>query len=121
MKVVVDTTAPVTGAMPVIEVDEDGVPIDADAALDEQNPAKTGVALTGEGRMINSGPLNGLSKRNAIARAIEQLEATGTGRAAKNYRLRDWLISRQRFWGRRSPCCTPKTAGSSPCQRTDCP
>ncbi|MBP3978660.1 leucine--tRNA ligase [Microbacterium sp. BLY] len=99
VKVVVDTTAPVTGAMPVIEVDEDGVPVDADAALDEQNPAKTGVALTGEGRMINSGPLNGLSKRNAIARAIEQLEASGTGRAAKNYRLRDWLISRQRFWG----------------------
>ncbi|WP_301111412.1 leucine--tRNA ligase [Microbacterium sp.] len=99
VKVVVDTTAPVTGAMPVIEVDEDGVPIDTGAALDEQNPASTGVALTGEGRMINSGALNGLSKRNAIARAIEQLEAAGTGRAAKNYRLRDWLISRQRFWG----------------------
>ena len=99
VKVVVDTTAPVTGAMPVIEVDEDGVPVDTGAALDEQNPASTGVALTGEGRMINSGPLNGLSKRNAIARAIEQLEAAGTGRAAKNYRLRDWLISRQRFWG----------------------
>ena len=99
VKVVVDTTAPVTGAMPVIEVDEEGVPIDTGAALDEQNPASTGVALTGEGRMINSGALNGLSKRNAIARAIEQLEASGTGRAAKNYRLRDWLISRQRFWG----------------------
>ncbi|MBT2473973.1 leucine--tRNA ligase [Microbacterium sp. ISL-103] len=99
VKVVVDTTAPVTGAMPVIEVDDEGVPIDTGAALDEQNPASTGIALTGEGRMINSGPLNGLSKRNAIARAIEQLEASGTGRAAKNYRLRDWLISRQRFWG----------------------
>nr|WP_181156557.1 leucine--tRNA ligase [Microbacterium sp. MYb66] len=99
VKVVVDTTAPITGAMPVIEVDEDGVPIDTGAALDEQNPASTGIALTGEGRMINSGALNGLSKRNAIARAIEQLEASGTGRAAKNYRLRDWLISRQRFWG----------------------
>lgn len=99
VKVVVDTTAPVTGAMPVIEVDDDGVPIDTGAALDEQNPASTGIALTGEGRMINSGALNGLSKRNAIARAIEQLEASGTGRAAKNYRLRDWLISRQRFWG----------------------
>lgn len=99
VKVVVDTTAPVTGAMPVIEVDEDGVPVDTGAALDEQHPATTGVALTGDGRLINSGPLNGLSKRNAIARAIEQLEAAGTGRAAKNYRLRDWLISRQRFWG----------------------
>ncbi len=99
VKVVVDTTAPITGAMPVIEVDEEGVPIDTGAALDEQHPATTGVALTGDGRMINSGPLNGLSKRNAIARAIEQLEASGTGRAAKNYRLRDWLISRQRFWG----------------------
>lgn len=99
VKVVVDTTAPITGAMPVIEVDDEGVPIDTGAALDEQNPASTGVALTGEGRMINSGALNGLSKRNAIARAIEQLESRGTGRAAKNYRLRDWLISRQRFWG----------------------
>ncbi|WP_274618330.1 leucine--tRNA ligase [Microbacterium sp. C5A9] len=99
VKVVVDTTAPITGAMPVIEVDDEGVPIDTGAAIDEQNPASTGIALTGEGRMINSGALNGLSKRNAIARAIEQLEASGTGRAAKNYRLRDWLISRQRFWG----------------------
>ncbi|MCK2037060.1 leucine--tRNA ligase [Microbacterium sp. SSW1-49] len=99
VKVVVDTTAPITGAMPVIEVDDEGVPIDTGAALDEQNPASTGIALTGEGRMINSGALNGLSKRNAIARAIEQLESRGTGRAAKNYRLRDWLISRQRFWG----------------------
>ncbi|WP_420847435.1 leucine--tRNA ligase [Microbacterium azadirachtae] len=99
VKVVVDTTAPITGALPVIEVDEDGVPIEPLESLDDQHPGKTGVALTGDGRMINSGELNGLSKRNAIARAIEQLEAAGTGRAAKNYRLRDWLISRQRFWG----------------------
>ncbi|GAB6858214.1 leucine--tRNA ligase [Microbacterium xylanilyticum] len=99
VKVVVDTTAPITGALPVIEVDEDGVPIEPAESLDDQHPAKTGIALTGDGRMINSGELNGLSKRNAIARAIEQLEAAGKGRAAKNYRLRDWLISRQRFWG----------------------
>ena len=49
--------------------------------------------------MINSGPLDGLCKSNAIKRIIELLEAAGTGRAAKTYRLRDWLISRQRFWG----------------------
>lgn len=100
--VVVDTTAPVTGAIPVIELDENGVPVDPgvdDASLSDLDPARTGIALTGEGRMINSGSLDGLSKRNAIARIIEQLEAAGKGRAAKSYRLRDWLISRQRFWG----------------------
>jgi leucyl-tRNA synthetase len=100
VKVVVDTTAPVTGAITVIEVDEDGVPIDPEGdALSELDPAVTGTALTGDGRMINSGSLNGLSKRNAIARMIEELEARGAGRASKSYRLRDWLISRQRFWG----------------------
>ncbi|MFE1645170.1 leucine--tRNA ligase [Microbacterium sp. P01] len=99
VRVVVDTTAPVTGAIPVIELDDNGDPIMPDGGLDTIDPAKTGVALVGEGRMINSGPLDGLSKRNAIARAIERLQAAGTGRAAKTYRLRDWLISRQRFWG----------------------
>ncbi|QIG40583.1 leucine--tRNA ligase [Microbacterium sp. 4R-513] len=102
VRVVVDTTAPVTGAIPVIELDENGDPIDPGADTDslaELDPARTGIALTGEGRMVNSGALDGLSKRNAIARMTEQLEAAGTGRAAKSFRLRDWLISRQRFWG----------------------
>ncbi|MFB8387407.1 leucine--tRNA ligase [Microbacterium sp. NPDC055910] len=100
VRVVVDTTAPVTGSIPVIELDDEGVPIDpgTDAASLE-DPAQTGVALTGEGRLINSGSLDGMSKRNAIARVTEELEAKGLGRATKSYRLRDWLISRQRFWG----------------------
>jgi leucyl-tRNA synthetase len=102
VRVVVDTTAPITGAIPVIELDEHGEPIDpgsdADSLVDI-DPALTGIALTGEGRMINSGNLDGLSKRNAIARITDQLAAAGTGRASKSYRLRDWLISRQRFWG----------------------
>jgi leucyl-tRNA synthetase len=98
VKVVVDTNAPVTGAIPKLELDENGQAILPDE-LPPLDPASTGKALTGEGRMINSGPLDGLSKNNAIARVIEQLEAAGTGRAAKTYRLRDWLISRQRYWG----------------------
>ena len=91
VRVVVDTTAPVTGALPVIteEMLAEGPP----------DPLSTGEALTGDGRLMNSGSLNGLSKTNAIKRIIEELEAAGTGRAAKTYRLRDWLISRQRFWG----------------------
>jgi len=102
VRVVVDTTAPITGAIPIIELDENGEPIDPgtdESSLSEIDPARTGIALTGEGRMINSGSLDGLSKRNAIARITEQLAAAGTGRASKSYRLRDWLISRQRFWG----------------------
>ncbi|MBN9151675.1 MAG: leucine--tRNA ligase [Cryobacterium sp.] len=93
VRVVVDTNAPITGAIPIIadgELPEDLPPLD---------PASTGVALHGDGRMINSGPLDGLSKTNAIARSIELMEARGTGRAATNFRLRDWLISRQRYWG----------------------
>ena len=98
VRVVVDINAPVTGAIPVLELDEHGQAILPDD-LPPLDPAETGIALAGEGRMINSGPLDGLSKSNAIKRIIEQLEAAGSGRAAKVYRLRDWLISRQRFWG----------------------
>jgi leucyl-tRNA synthetase len=94
VRVVLDTNAPITGAIPVVteEMLESGdIP-----ALD---PLATGEALSGNGRMINSGPLDGLSKEHAIGRIIELLQETGGGRKAKTYRLRDWLISRQRFWG----------------------
>ncbi|WP_245866636.1 leucine--tRNA ligase [Diaminobutyricimonas aerilata] len=97
VRVVVDTTAPVTGAIPVIETDADGVPVLPD--LPSIDPAVTGEALSGDGRIMNSGPLDGLSKSHAIKRVIELLESRGVGRAAKTYRLRDWLISRQRYWG----------------------
>ncbi|WP_344031752.1 leucine--tRNA ligase [Leucobacter iarius] len=63
------------------------------------DPAESGVAASGDGILINSGELDGLGKTDAIAKAIEVLEARGTGRGAKTYRLRDWLISRQRYWG----------------------
>jgi leucyl-tRNA synthetase len=63
------------------------------------DPAQTGTATPGEGTLINSGPLDGLSKQDAIAKIIEILAARDLGRAAVNYRLRDWLLSRQRFWG----------------------
>jgi leucyl-tRNA synthetase len=96
--VVVDTNAPVTAAIPVLELDENGQAILPDD-LPPLTPTATGEALVGDGRMINSGPLDGLSRGNAIKKAIALLESLGTGRAAKTYRLRDWLISRQRYWG----------------------
>ncbi len=64
----------------------------------EEDPSATGIAAAGEGKLINSGSLNGLAKDAAIAKIIEELSAKNLGIGAKNYRLRDWLISRQRFW-----------------------
>ncbi len=98
VRVVLDVNAPMTGSIPVLELDENGMAILPDD-LPPLDPTSTGKALIGDGRMLNSGPLDGLSKNNAIKKIIEQLEKAGTGRAAKTYRLRDWLISRQRFWG----------------------
>ena len=65
----------------------------------EEDPSATGIATTGDGKIINSGSLNGLSKTDAIAAINKQLEADGLGKSARNYRLRDWLVSRQRYWG----------------------
>jgi leucyl-tRNA synthetase len=64
-----------------------------------EDPSETGIATTGDGKIINSGALNGLSKVDAIAAINKQLEADGLGKSARNYRLRDWLVSRQRYWG----------------------
>ncbi|MEW6152921.1 MAG: leucine--tRNA ligase [Actinomycetota bacterium] len=58
-----------------------------------------GEAYTGDGPAINSRWLDGLGKAEAIAKAIEFLEERGIGRRTVNYRLRDWLLSRQRYWG----------------------
>ena len=65
----------------------------------EEDPATSGVATHGDGVMINSGSLNGLKKVEAIAAITKELEAKGLGKSSRNYRLRDWLVSRQRYWG----------------------
>ena len=65
----------------------------------EEDPNETGIATTGDGKLVNSGSLNGLTKSDAIAAINKQLESDGLGKSARNYRLRDWLVSRQRYWG----------------------
>jgi leucyl-tRNA synthetase len=60
-------------------------------------------AHTGDGTLINSGELNGLEKSKAIRRAIEIVAAKGLGRETVTYKLRDWLFSRQRYWGEPFP------------------
>ena len=69
------------------------------ADADPVDPAASGEAYVGDGVAVNSGVLDGLAGAEAVAAAIELLEERGTGRAATTYRLRDWLISRQRYWG----------------------
>lgn len=60
-------------------------------------------AFTGDGPHINSDFLNGLNKADGIAKAIEWLEEKGVGEKKVTYRLRDWLFSRQRYWGEPIP------------------
>ncbi|MFK5706937.1 leucine--tRNA ligase [Lysinibacillus boronitolerans] len=60
-------------------------------------------AFTGDGQHINSEFLNGLNKADGIAKAIEWLEEKGVGEKKISYRLRDWLFSRQRYWGEPIP------------------
>jgi leucyl-tRNA synthetase len=80
----------------------------------ETDPRETGIATADNGVLINSGPLDGLTKVEAIPRMIEILTERGTGEVATNYRLRDWLISRQRYWGTPIPIVHCPTCGEVP-------
>ncbi len=79
-----------------------------------EDPAATGVATADDGPHVNSGPLDGLDKDAALERIIEILAERGTGEAAVNYRLRDWLISRQRYWGTPIPIIHCPDCGEVP-------
>ncbi|PRX97374.1 leucine--tRNA ligase [Allonocardiopsis opalescens] len=80
----------------------------------QPDPAETGTATSGDGVLVNSGPLDGLAKAEAIERIIQVLAERGTGSGAVNYRLRDWLLSRQRFWGTPIPIVHCEGCGEVP-------
>jgi leucyl-tRNA synthetase len=65
--------------------------------------AAAGGAFTGAGRAVNSGPYTGLATADFSSRVTADLAAAGLGRPAVKYKLRDWLFSRQRFWGEPFP------------------
>ncbi len=61
-------------------------------------------AYTGDGEMVNSGFLNGYTnKKDSIARAVEEVEKRGFGRAGVQYKMKDWAFNRQRYWGEPIP------------------
>ena len=63
------------------------------------DPATMSAAWTEAGALVNSGAFDGLANEDAKQRIADDLETTGNGRRTINYRLRDWNISRQRYWG----------------------
>ena len=77
-----------------------GMPVRMVIDTGEPDPDVSGVATPGDGAYVNSGPLNGLTnKKEGIARVDALLEQLGAGHETVTFRLRDWLLSRQRFWG----------------------
>lgn len=67
-----------------------------DSDIDVNNLSES---FEAEGKMINSAEFNGLNNREAIEKIIDYITKKGIGKKTINYRLRDWLISRQRYWG----------------------
>jgi len=87
-------------------VDEDGHSL--------PDPIESGVATVGEGVIVNSGEFNGLAKADAIAAVVAKLGESGVASETTNYRLRDWLISRQRYWGTPIPIVHCEACGEVP-------
>lgn len=86
-------------------ISEDGSPIDA---------AKATRAYTEDGILFNSGDFSGMQNREAIEEISKFLEKNGCGERTVNYKLRDWLISRQRYWGTPIPIVYCQTCGTVP-------
>ena len=82
---------------------------DSEAARDEE-----GLPFAGDGRMTNSGRFDGKHNREAYDEIVAWLESEGRGKPAVNYRLRDWLVSRQRYWGAPIPVVYCEECGIVP-------
>ncbi|MBP1734810.1 MAG: leuS [Deltaproteobacteria bacterium] len=87
-------------------------------ALDQASMTE---AYEGDGKMVNSGPFNGRQNREAIPSIIDYLEEKKLGKRTVNFRLRDWGISRQRYWGAPIPIIYCDSCGTVPVPYEDLP
>ena len=78
-------------------------------------------AMTGDGIHINSGFLDGLNKEEALNKMYDYLEEKGCGKKTTTYKLRDWLVSRQRYWGAPIPVIYCEKCGIVPVPECDLP
>ncbi len=78
-------------------------------------------AFVAEGTMINSGSFDGLNNKDAMKQIIEYMEEKGIGKGTVNFRLRDWLISRQRYWGAPIPMIYCEDCGWVPEEEENLP
>ncbi len=97
------------------------VPVVAPAGVDPASVEIGTEAYTGDGVLINSGFLDGLAVDQAKREAIGRLQAMGMGEGAVNYRLRDWGVSRQRYWGCPIPVIHCEKCGIVPVPEKDLP
>jgi leucyl-tRNA synthetase len=98
-----------------------GIEVRTVIAAPEWDGGELEEAHVGEGSMVNSGPFDGTPSEEGREKVTAWLEERGTGRAAVTYRLRDWLISRQRYWGTPIPIIYCDSCGTVPVPQEDLP
>ena len=104
----------IEGTPPRKAVPEEGAPPE-EGVLPEGAGDEHGLPYTGDGPLVNSNPeFDGTGNREALSAIVEWLDREGAGHASVNYRLRDWLVSRQRYWGCPIPIVYCERCGAVP-------